>query len=370
MGGKAKPPPPPDYSQIAAASERAAELNFQLGREQLSWAREQYFTDRSISDRVVDSFLGTMEQNQRTAMDDRARYERVYQGLEDQLVADAQSYSSPQRREMEVGAAQSAVAQQFDQARMAATQNLESFGIDPSSTRYAALDMGMRAQQGAAQAAAGTQANRYVDSVGRALRSEALNIGKGYPGQIAGAYGTALNAGSGAINGQLGTTASGANTMGTAPQYQGLGNQSLGTWGNVLNQGYQNQLGYFNASNQGSSGWGTALGMVGSAAIRFLNDGGPVEQGATPGGRVPAGASPTGGQAIDDVPAALTAGEFVIPKDVTTWLGEKTMHQLIEKARKEQQELPQRSGAIPSTGPAPAQDPTFASRPQGALPVG
>jgi hypothetical protein len=69
----------------------------------------------------------------------------------------------------------------------------------------------------------------------------------------------------------------------------------------------------------------------------------------------------------DDVNAKLTVGEFVVPKDVVVWVGQKGIHQMIEKARKEQVEVPQRSGAIPTTGPAPAEPPAFVSQPQRAI---
>jgi len=378
MGGKSDPPPPPDFGPIAAAQERAAELSFELGSNQLDWAKEQYAQDSKITGRVVDSFLTSMDQNNRAAAADRARYEQVYQPLEDALIEDAASYSSPARRDLEIGRAQAAVAQQFEGARNAALQNLESFGIDPTSTRYAALDLGLRTQQAAAQAAAGNQASQASDAIGRALRSEAINVGRGYPGQIASQYGTALAAGSGGANTTLAQTASGANTMGTAPQYYGMGNQVLGNLGNQvanINSAYYKAWGDANSGG----GWGSIAGALVGGAMRFLNDGGPVEGdpalpppraalpapgGGTGGGPVPRQASPTGGRAIDDVDAKLTAGEFVLPKDVVQWVGQKGVHQMIEKARKERQTVPQQSGAIPATGVAPKGPPTFVSSPR------
>jgi hypothetical protein len=361
MGGKAKAPPAPDYSQLAAASEKSAEYSYKLGREQLDWAKEQYRLDREVSDRVIGRAMQIMEDNQRAAEADRAFYTEKYRPLEMDLIRDASTYGTKERRELEVGRAQAGVAQQFDRAREAATRNLESFGIDPSSTRYAALDIGARTGQAAATAAAGNQANAQVDAVSRALRSEAINVGRGYPGQVAATYGTALQGGNQAVNAGLATTASGANTMGTATQWQGLGNQAVGTWGNILNMGYQNSLDAWKANQSSSSGWGglagTVLGIGAKAAMSYLEDGGPVS-----GGAVPAEASPTRGKAVDDVPARLNAGEFVVPKDVVAWVGEKTMHQMIEKAKKERTDLPQRSGAIPEVGMAPIQPPTFASR--------
>lgn len=358
-GGKGSAPPPPDYTPIANASKEAAQISAELGREQLAWAKEQYASDKQITERVVNQFLSTQEINAATAAADRARYEKIYQPLEEKLVSEAETYASPERQAMEEGRAQAAVAQQFEQARDASLRQLESFGVDPTSTRAAALDIGLRAQQAASQAAAGNQARLATEATGRALRSEAINVGRGYPGQIAGQYGTAIQAGAGGVNAALAQTASGAQIMGTAPQYMGLQNQSLGTWSGALNAGYQNQLAAYNASNQ-DSGWGTALGLVGSAAIKFLADGGP-----TDGGGVPNDASPSDGAAIDDVPARLTAGEFVVPKDVAAWKGEEYFQKLIDQSRKAKSE----ASAKPAIGYAPAEEPTFVSRPSGALPL-
>jgi hypothetical protein len=359
MGGKSSPPPPPDYTPIANASKEAAEISAGVARDQLAWAKDQYASDKMITDRVVSQFLRTQDINAETAAADRARYERVYQPLEDRLAAEAIDYASPERQRIEEGRAQAAVAQQFEQARDSSMRQLESFGVDPTSTRAAALDIGLRAQQGAAQAAAGNQARMATEATGRALRSEAINVGRGYPGQIAGQYGTAIQAGAGGVNAALAQTASGANTMGTGAQYMGLQNQSLGTWSNALTQGYQGQMSAYNAANQ-DSGWGTALGLVGSAAIKFMADGGP-----TDGGEVPNEASPTNGAAIDDVPARLTAGEFVVPKDVAAWKGEEYFQKLIDQSRKAKGE----ASAKPAVGYAPAEEPTFVSRPSGALPL-
>lgn len=366
MGGKSSAPPPPDYTPIANASAESARIAAATAADQLAWAKEQYASDKKTTDQVVQSFLDTQDTNAATAAKDRARYEKTFQPLEDQLAADANSYASPERKDLEVGRAQAAVGQQFDAARNSATQNLESFGIDPSSTRYGALDIGMRAQRAASEAAAGNQASQAVDATGRALRSEAINVGKGYPGQIAGQYGTALAAGSGAANSALAQTASGANTMGTAPQYMGLQNQALSAWGNTLNMGYQNQLGAYNASNNASSGWGSMLGLIGAGAMKFMAEGGAVDGSQTPGGAIPTSASASGGQAVDDVDAKLTAGEFVVPKDVASWKGEEFFQKLIDQSRKAKDG----ATAQPAVGMAQQGPPTFVSRPGGALPVG
>lgn len=351
--GKPKAPAPPDYSGVAAANERSAELAYSLGKEQLQWAKDQYANDKVTYDKIVNGFLEDMDESSAAAAEDRAFYKQNFQPLEADLARDAQTYDTPERRAKEMGAAQAGVAQQFDAARDNAQKELEAYGIDPSSTRYAALDIGTRAAQAAAQAAAGTAASNRVEDTSRALRSEAINVGRGYPGQIAQSYSTASQAGSGAAGTTGQATTIGGQTMGTAPSYMGLGNQAVGQWGNTLNMSYNNQLDRWKANQSASSGWGSALGLIGGMAGKAfgLEDGGGVPD-PREVGAIPDDMSPSAGAIPDDVPANLNVGEFVIPDDVVNWYGEKHMYSLIDKAHKEREEAKQQTGAIPEVGPA------------------
>lgn len=97
------------------------------------------------------------------------------------------------------------------------------------------------------------------------------------------------------------------------------------------------------------------------------------------GGAVPVAASPSRGAVTDDVPAQgpsgriqLNGGEFVIPKDVVSWEGEKSLQNLIQKARTAKLEATAKPKVVAPGGPQP-QQPAFQPRPQaaqqGALPV-
>lgn len=360
--GKPKAPKAPDYSGVAAASEKSAELAYKLGQEQLQWAKDQYANDKETYDKVVNSYLSDMDESSAAAAEDRAFYKSNFQPLEADLAKEATNYDTVERRQKEMGAAQASVAQQFDAQRDNAQKELEAYGIDPSSTRYAALDTGMRTAQAAAQAGAGTAASNRVEDTGRALRSEAINVGRGYPGQIAQSYSTASQAGSGAAGTTGQATQIGGTTMGTAPQYMGLGNQAVGQWGNTLNMAYSNQLDRWKANQSASSGLGSVLGLVGGIAGKAfgLADGGAVPD-PQEVGAIPDGMSPSGGAAVDDVPANLNVGEFVIPDDVVSWFGEKHMYGLIDKAQKEREEAKQQTGAIPEYGPATPGEPVLQS---------
>lgn len=334
MAKKGSPPPAPDYSPLIQAQTAQAEKQYQLAREQFDWAKEQYAQDRATSDQVISKALAIQDENLANARRDRERYETVFQPMEDSLVAEAKDYASEPRKDFEMGRAQAAVGQQFEAARNNATRQLESYGINPSSTRYAALDLAARTQEAAAKAAAGTQASLQTDATGRQLRADAINIGKGYPAQSQQSYATTTSSGNQAVNAGLSTTASGANTMGTGTQWSALGNSSMSSAGNLTNQQYQNQLASWKAEQEASSGWGSVLGyMAGNASKAAKVFGLPFAE----GGEVPPEASPTRGRAIDDVPANLTAGEFVMPKETVEWEGLKSMYALIEKARKQRE---------------------------------
>lgn len=365
MGGKASAPAPPDYSALAAASERAAESSMVIAREQLDWAREQYFLDRDVADMVIESALERMERNDQFALRDRERYERIFQPLEEDLVADAERAQDPWEKERRAGMAQADVSQQFEAARQNAAQRLEGFGVDPSQIRAGALDIATRTQEAAARASAGNQARDQQENIGRVLRSEAINVGRGYPGQVAGAFGTAINSGNQAVNSGIATSATGGQNMGNPAQWQGTGVQAINGWWSGQNQMYANQVAAFDAENRANAGAMQLPGMILGGITRMATGG---MFGAS-GGAVPEEASPSRGAITDDVPARIQVGEFIVPEDTVRWVGEKSLHSLIEKSQRERQEMPQKSGAIPEVRPVPNEQPTFQSRPA-ALPVG
>src|SRR4029077_15969618 len=356
-----------NYAPLAAASQESAKYSYELAKRQQDWAEKTYDENKALSDVVVNKALGALDQQEADAKRDRARYEAIYQPLEEQLAYEAESYASPERMETEAGKAEADVAAQFESARQTAQDRLEGFGVDPSQTRAGALDLGTRVAEAAAQASAGNQARTQTENIGRALRSEAINVGRGYPGQIQASMAGAGQAGNQAGNTALATTTSGAQTMGTGQGWQGLGNQSITGWGNILNQGFSNQMDRYNDNEKSSSGWRALLGTVagpfmGGPAGAAIGGGigsklGFAEGGAipeseiiTPDGRrlryqeggaaIPPEASPSNGAIPDDVPAQidgqtparLNAGEFVIPEDVVKWMGEKGMQQMILKA--------------------------------------
>lgn len=120
------------------------------------------------------------------------------------LMADANSYASPARIQQAMGQAEAGVSQTFDQSRQNALRDLQSFGIDPSSGRYAQLDAASRAQEAAAQAGAGNVAEQQTEAIGRALRSEAIQATAQLPSQAASMIGANAQAFQVQVNQELG----------------------------------------------------------------------------------------------------------------------------------------------------------------------
>lgn len=395
--GKKDAPAPPDYGPLAKVSEKSAEYAYKLGKEQLQWAKQQYQLDSKTVNTFLRKAYAAQDEQTRWAREDRQRYNRVYKPLENEMVRDARTlaadnrmireqtapirqsmideakrYGDPAFMEAEAGRAMADVGQQMDAARRTAITNLESFGINPSATRYAALDMGAGLARAASAAAAGNMQRDNVRAQSRGLqdramgiragaeglaqgaRSESVNVGRGMPAQALGAYGQATAAGAAGVGARQAQTGLGAQTMGTPMQWQGMGNQAVGMWGDILNTGYNNQLDAWKANQEAAGGVGKLAGGIFGTIFSKM----PM---LATGGEVPEQASPTEGVNVDDVPAMLTAGEFVIPKDVVEWMGEKTMHGLITKARKEMQAIPEESGATPEFREQPMQEPTFQS---------
>lgn len=360
MSGGNSAPDAPDYGPLISLVTSQVNKSTALSDKQQAWAEKVYNDNKHTSDIVVDKVLGMMDTQEGWAKQDRARYESIYQPLEEQAALDAQDYSSPQRQEVNAGKAEADVASQFEGARRTAQDHLEQFGVDPSQTRAGALDYGSRIAEAAAQASAGNQARTETENIGRALRESAINTGKGLPGQSMGELAGAGGAGNQAVNTNLATTASGAQTMGTGTTWNSQANQGLGIWGNLLNTQHSNEMDAWKADQQSSSGVGSMLGMLGGVASAFLAEGGVIPEEGAPGGRpVPVEASPSGGAIPDDVPAQieggqtarLNAGEFVVPEDVVGWLGEKGLQQIILKARKEMTGGNGERPAQPQSGP-------------------
>jgi hypothetical protein len=379
-------PTAPNYAPYLTAFQDIANAANTNSANSLQWAKDQVANNKDLLDHVNKGLLNTQDQFDQLAATRAGQANDTIgaglQNLKDQYA----KYTDPAKKAADMGAAEAGAAQGNEAARNASMAELESYGLNPGSVRYAGLDAGARLQDAATRVGAGNVASRTDDALADTTNQQILTEGNALAGQANQNAATAAGAGTGAVGGANTTTSTGGQVLGTGLQWAGQGTNALTGAVNTTNTGFSNQATADKMSNDSSSGFGSLLGLGASmlgkggalasgGALAFLEDGGAVDD--IGGGAVPAEMSPSGGAAVDDVsavapggPAKLNAGEFVMPKDATQWYGEKFLQNLIMKARNEKAG----AGAKPQqkpAGPQPA-DPAFQPRPQpqqGALPV-
>jgi len=357
MGKKSDPPPGPDYKALLALTDKYAKKNDKLQREYLKFQESSYADQKAISDQINAIQLPAMEDEAAMSQQMRDRYREMGIPFEDEYLDTITNWDSEERRDNRAGQAQAGVGMASDAAREAEIRKLESYGIDPSQTRSAALDSNLRFQEAVSKAAAGNNERNAVEREGISLGGEAVNIYKGMPAQSAQSLATATGAGQTAFGnsnalGNFGTqgymNASNMNAS-NANMYNSAYNTSGSLYANDLNK-WELEQKYSTGAAIGKLA-GTALGAASGAGGfggLFSAEGGPVPhaaEGGPPqigqpqpqqGGQPQQMAAPrpqSQGIPSDNEPIMVTPGEFIIPDDVARWEGEKSLQKMINKAR-------------------------------------
>ncbi|WP_313348169.1 tail fiber domain-containing protein [Paracoccus sp. (in: a-proteobacteria)] len=217
MGGSSSAPKADPNIGIAAL--KSAET----GEQMLSWMQDQA--------KVTNQW----------AADDRERWETVFRPLQDQYIAEAETWDSASRKNARATGAVADVRQQLKVADGTRVRQAMAMGINPNSGRFASAGAKAALDGGLAAAGAGNIARRQVEQEAEGKRANAINMGSGLsvnPGTSMGLSNGALQAG-------------GAGAM------QGYGQQ-----GQLLNTQYNQQMQSWQADQQSKSGLFGALGTV------------------------------------------------------------------------------------------------------------
>jgi hypothetical protein len=383
----------------AMASAQAAQQAYALGEQQLQWTQQVWNQEQPLMDAsekqqmaLAAAQQASLEQSQAESAQQYAQYEQTYAPLEAGYVQQAENWASPAAIAQARGQAMGDVAQQGQAGLNSAAETLRSYGINPGSGRYAGLYTGAQPMLGAAEAAAGTTAAQNLRLQQMGLESGAINTGRGLVNATEGLTQAGTGAGSAASSSAAGAAntanqnlSTGSTAMTNPSQWFNAGANNMNTYVNAVNGYNTSQAQFAEAGAQEMGGLGSAAGSA--MALMYLHEGGgmvgadptltptqgggmtgipsaPVMPiGATTGGTVPVHASPSHGVATDDVPAMLTANEFVIPKDVAMWKGHEYFARQIDAARKGQQQFAGRDDVGGEPTAAIPQRPTFVSRP-------
>lgn len=257
----------PNYQPIATADIAAAKSQADTSAGQLAFEKQAYADQAPTTLAYMKSMMANSDQQSADAKQAQDRYTSIYEPMMDKYNSEAEAYSSPARADQNAGAAMADVASTMDAQRTSALSSLESYGIDPSQTRYGALDLGTRVSQAAATAAAGTQSRLQTEQTGLNLQASAIGMGAGLPGQAATGYGGASASGSSGIGASNATASTYGNLMGTPAQWSGLSNQSNAGATGALGAGSSAEVAKGQLQNQESANTSQGFGQLAGSAL-------------------------------------------------------------------------------------------------------
>lgn len=343
-GGKGGNVPDPNPGMLAAAesAREIGRLQKETADEMLAFYKTQYNDLKPLLTEVAQTDMQIQKANAARA-NEYADYEReTFRPLEKQIVRDAEEYSTENKREALATTAAADVNTAFTNARGQESRALSRMGVNPNSTRFAALNNQLTLGQAATSAGAMTKTRTDAEQLGFARRMDAAGLGRGLAGNASTAYGVSLNAGEGVrTNSMAPATMMGQGYSQAGQSYGGAAN-SYGTAGNIYGQEFQGRMQGYQAqqASQGAfmQGIGSLAGTIGGAYImKPKADGGIMRSSRkalklADGTHVGAGpVSGPGGPVDDKIPALLSNGEYVLPADTTKAIGKEKLDKLVKE---------------------------------------
>lgn len=189
----------------ASAAQRSADAAAKLGQDQLAFAIRQYDEAAPYRDQAAKTAQAVSEAQLASMklQDDLAReyaeYNRTtFRPLEQGIVADAEGYDTPEKRNAAAESAIGDVNKQFASVNDATARRLAANGIDPASTRAMSVMQGQGMEQAKAGAGAAYAARKGVETTGFARKMDAASLGRNLPSAQATSASVGLNAGNSA----------------------------------------------------------------------------------------------------------------------------------------------------------------------------
>jgi hypothetical protein len=260
-GGSSAPPPDP---RLVEAQIKSLGIQDDMIEEIMAMSREMQPIQKEQMQFGLDSSRTAFDQSQ---ADREYSLERraVLSGLQDQMTADARSFSEQGRGEQLAGRAIADVQAQMDTTRAGTARQMARMGINPMSGNFAATNNNMDVATASAKAAAGNNAREAARMEGYSLTDRATNALAGYPamglqttGNAAQFAATGLNlANQGAAGMMAGRQAAGS----MAGQ---MGSNASSMWGQQAN---------YHANMQEQDQTGSILGGLGGFAAGIAKTG-------------------------------------------------------------------------------------------------
>ena len=265
--GKSSAPAAPDYAPIAAADAQASQEQYDLGASQLQYAADEFNATEPSTLAFLNQETAASASQNAQALQSEQTYNTTFAPIANNFANEANNYNSPAQANQNAGEAETDVNNSFNAQKASSLNSLESYGIDPSQTRYQALDLGANISQAAAGAAAGTQSYLNTQATGLALQGEAVNMGQGIQNNVAQSYATAMGAGSSGISSANQTSNTFTQGNSAASSMIGGAVNANNAGASALNLGYQDNLAGAQFEAQQSQSFSSGIGQLAGAAI-------------------------------------------------------------------------------------------------------
>lgn len=243
----------------------SAVQNSQVAADTLAWYKEKDKRDQPMQQKladkayeVADQQLASSKTNDALAADYANYNKTTFRPLEQGIVADAQDYDTPEKRNAAATAAMADTNKAFAQTNEATARRLAANGVDPGSTRAMSVMQGQDVNQAVANAGAAFNARKGVETVGYARKMDAASLGRGLASSQATSAQVALTAGNNSVanaNAPLTASNQGAAAFSGGMNTVTNANQSAGNL-------YGQVAGIQNAANANDAAQWSALGNV------------------------------------------------------------------------------------------------------------
>lgn len=269
---------PPDYTPIAEANDRAAELAKQAADDNLAFQKEQYaWLKPYVQDQLeIGNDAAKIQTQQAAKADARGdeqynQYQSTFRPIEQKMAQEAMDYGSEADQSRVANDAGASVSHNFESTRKASAKRLAEMGVNPNSGVMQAAERESAVQEAAARSAAMTGAATAAKDKGIALRAGAAGFGRNQVNSAGQSLAQSTSTGSAAagtagagINSGLGigsTIASGYGMQQSAANSSVQANLGLG---GLMNSTYQTQAQQAAANNAGA---GQLIGTAATVAM-------------------------------------------------------------------------------------------------------
>lgn len=264
-GGGSAPSPDPQIGQAALQEAQQGQAWLDFANKQFDIANDRQAATDALTNQVTTQQLGTAQQQQQEALQDRQRYQNVFEPLQDQYAAEAQKYNSADFQNAQADQAGAAARTAAAGTTAANTRSMAAMGINPNSGKFQGITRAQDTSDALNAASAENNARTTAQQTGLGLTANAVNMGNGLPASSSTATGLGLNAGTSAVGNNQSANSNWMANNGIMAQGFGGAMQGFAGQGSLLNSQYGNQIAGFGAQQQASAASSSGLfGGLGS----------------------------------------------------------------------------------------------------------